>query len=138
MPAWLPTKKLLIPIVEVFPASGEEEKRLVAPVWYQRFVPVATAPQVGAPAPLESKAYPDVPAGVEVMLVAPEKYNIPPWVPVANPVPPLLVANVPPKTNVPEVVIGPPVKVNPVELPLASTLVTVPEVVVAQDKAPEP
>ena len=93
---------------------------------------------MGAPVPLESKAYPAVPDAVEAVLVAPEKYNTPPWVPVANPVPPLLVANVPPKTNVPEDVIGPPVKVKPVELPLAATLVTVPEVVVAQDKAPEP
>ena len=41
-------------------------------------------------------------------------------------VPPLAIANVPPKVNVPDAVIGPPVKVKPVVPPEPSTEVTVP------------
>jgi hypothetical protein len=45
---------------------------------------------------------------------------------VVAPVPPLAIANVPPRVNVPEVVIGPPVKVRPVVPPEPFTDVTVP------------
>ena len=44
----------------------------------------------------------------------------------AKPVPPLAADNVPARVNVPELVIGPPVNVSPVEL-VALMLVTVPE-----------
>ena len=49
------------------------------------------------------------------------------------PVPPLATANVPAIVIVPDVVIGPPEKVIPVEPPLTSTLVTVPSGLSAQD-----
>ncbi len=42
------------------------------------------------------------------------------------PVPPDVIATTPLKVKLPEAVIGPPVKVNPVVPPFASTLVTVP------------
>jgi len=45
---------------------------------------------------------------------------------VVKPVPPAPIPSVPPKVSVPELVIGPPVKVSPVEPPEALTLVTVP------------
>ena len=46
------------------------------------------------------------------------------------PVPPLATANVPAIVIVPDVVIGPPLNVTPVEPPDTSTLVTVPELAV--------
>ena len=45
---------------------------------------------------------------------------------VVPPVPPLATASVPPRVNVPDVVIGPPVSVSPVEPPEPETEVTVP------------
>ena len=45
---------------------------------------------------------------------------------VVPPVPPLATASVPPSVNVPDVVIGPPDNVRPVEPPEPLTLVTVP------------
>ena len=45
---------------------------------------------------------------------------------VVDPVPPLATASVPPRVNVPDAVIGPPVKLKPVVPPEPSTLVTVP------------
>ena len=57
---------------------------------------------------------------------------------VAVPVPPLATANVPPRVNVPLVVIGLPEKVNPVVPPEPATEVTVPPEPLAQDKVPLP
>ena len=58
---------------------------------------------------------------------------------VVDPVPPLATANVPPSVSVPDVVMGPPVNVRPVEPPLPSTLVTEPLPPVAEMvMVPEP
>jgi hypothetical protein len=46
-------------------------------------------------------------------------------------------SNVPPKVIVPEVVIGPPVKVKPLTVPAVPTDVTVPVVGVAHEGTPE-
>jgi len=53
-------------------------------------------------------------------------------------VPPLATANVPPKVNVPDAVIGPPFKVNPVVPPEPLTLVTVPADALTQVGVPVP
>jgi len=52
--------------------------------------------------------------------------TLPVPVEVVTPVPPLATPSVPPRVSVPEVVIGPPLKVRPVDPPEAFTEVTVP------------
>src|SRR6185503_1213367 len=61
----------------------------------------------------------------------------PDWT-LAQPVPPLVTARIPERVRVPEEVMGPPVKVRPVEPPEALTEETVPPAIQFPDMAKQP
>lgn len=126
VPAVSATDKATVP--EVVPL------RLTIPVEDDAVPTVILVPNVGA---VEKTSDPDpvssVTAAARFALDGVPSHVAMPVPSDVKPVPPLAAANVPVIVMVPEVVIGPPENVSPVDPPLTSTLVTVPSGLVAHD-----
>ncbi len=92
----------------------------VVPAMIGSPVALVSVPEAGVPSapPLVTKD-PAVPTLIPSAVATPVPNDV-------MPVPPLATAKVPPRVKVPEVVIGPPVRVSPVVPPEPSTLVTEP------------